>query len=207
MNLKECFAYQKYLAGVLFDAQNYLCNIDVLYDCTAVHHYSREVDGVEDKEEKIEQTTQYDNDKVIRLMSALLDERTKVNLCIKQAKAAMEFDFDGELDTNRMRRTVIDALRKICRTKKSDRVEKGTGYRFNANMEQVAYRYDIEYKMTERFDREQTRKDMKRLRAEADAVSSKLDEVITNTQVDFVPLFNVGDDFCEIMENHTDFFA
>lgn len=74
----------------------------------------------------------------------------------------------------------------------------GTGYRFNAEGNQVSYHCDVKRVTKINFDRNVVRKFASDLQKKADKVSADLDLCLINSEVDYEPIFNVNDSFKEI---------
>ena len=78
------------------------------------------------------------------------------------------------------------------------------GYKFNAEGNQVCYRCDLKQVTTINFDRNKVRAYAATLSQEADRVSAELDKRTVNTQVDYVPPFDVNDTFADVLQWHID---
>ena len=72
----------------------------------------------------------------------------------------------------------------------------GTGYRFNNEGNQVAYRCDVKRVVTINFDRNKIRKLCGDLSRKADEVSNALDGALVNAH------FDVNDTFAEVFEDY-----
>lgn len=83
----------------------------------------------------------------------------------------------------------------------------GSGYRFNAEGNQVSYRCDLKKVITINFDRNKVKKFAASLNKQADAISAELDKCLVNTEVAFEPPFDVNDTFAEVLAWHTETVA
>ncbi len=80
----------------------------------------------------------------------------------------------------------------------------GTGYRFNAEGNQVAYRCDCKRVTTINFDRNKIRKMCADLSRKADETSAALDAALVNTEVGYTPPFDVNLSFADVFELYTE---
>ena len=76
----------------------------------------------------------------------------------------------------------------------------GTGYRFNAEGNQVTYRCDVKQVTTINYDRKVIRAELARLNRKADEISTRLDLCLVTTAVDYQPPFDVNSSFSEAFE-------
>ena len=83
----------------------------------------------------------------------------------------------------------------------------GSGYRFNAEGNQVSYRCDLKKVTTINFDRNKVKKFAASLNKQADTISAELDKCLVNTEVAFEPPFDVNDTFAEVLAWHTETVA
>lgn len=65
----------------------------------------------------------------------------------------------------------------------------GTGYRFNAEGNQISYRCDVRRVTTINYDRKVIRSALGKLNQQADETSAKIDLCIVTSKVDYVPPF------------------
>lgn len=117
-------------------------------------------------------------------------------------KSCMELDLDMETGLNSQRQSIASTLQNMANQRTSERLfpNGGTGYRFNAEGNQVTYRCDTKMVMTINFDRNQVRKLAAKLYRQADEVSTRLDVALVTTQVDDQPPFDVNGTFESIFE-------
>ena len=76
----------------------------------------------------------------------------------------------------------------------------GTGYRFNADGNQVAYCCDLRQVTTINFDRRVIRAELERLNRAADETSARLDLCLVTSTVDYEPPFDVNASFADTFE-------
>ena len=113
-------------------------------------------------------------------------------------------DFDGEVSLNAKRQEIANLFRRMALIRSSEVLypRGGTGYKFNAEGNQVSYRCDLKKVTTICFDRNKIRAYAVGLNKKADRVSAELDSLAVNTQVDYEPPFDVNDSFAEVLQWH-----
>ena len=134
----------------------------------------------------------------------LLGQREQLSAAIRQAKAGMAMDFDGEVSMNGKRQEIAGLFRHMAQIRSSENIYPGagTGYKFNAEGNQVGYRCDLKKVTTINFDRNKVRAYAAALSKKADEVSAELDRLTVITQVDYVPPFDVNDTFADVLQWH-----
>ena len=204
MNLKESFRYQNFLENMLAYAGNSLTDREHSLTITKNHLRKKANAEAEDMMETVDVGAFFKNDDVLKFMTMLVEERSKLTNAIGKAKASIGFDLDAAIETNKFRQTVANRVKTMLRFTASKRTERGTDYKFNVEGNQTQYYYDIEVKANEAFDRSVAKDTMRKLILEADKVSAEIDSAMINTMVEYDAPFNVNDSFEDVM---TDFLS
>lgn len=204
MNLKESFRYQNFLENMLAYAGNSLTDREHSLTITKNHLRKKANAEAEDMMETVDVGEFFKNDDVLKFMTMLVEERSKLTNAIGKAKASIGFDMDAAIETNKFRQTVANRVKTMLRFTASKRTERGTDYKFNVEGNQTQYYYDIEVKANEAFDRSVAKDTMRKLILEADKVSAEIDSAMINTMVEYDAPFNVNDSFEDVM---TDFLS
>lgn len=204
MNLKESFRYQNFLENMLAYAGNSLTDREHSLTITKNHLRKKANAEAEDMMETVDVGEFFKNDDVLKFMTMLVEERSKLTNAIGKAKASIGFDLDAAIETNKFRQTVANRVKTMLRFTASKRTERGTDYKFNVEGNQTQYYYDIEVKANEAFDRSVAKDTMRKLILEADKVSAEIDSAMINAMVEYDAPFNVNDSFEDVM---TDFLA
>lgn len=204
MNLKESFRYQNFLENMLAYAGNSLTDREHSLTITKNHLRKKANAEAEDMIETVDVGEFFKNDDVLKFMTMLVEERSKLTNTIGKAKASIGFDLDAAIETNKFRQTVANRVKTMLRFTASKRTERGTDYKFNVEGNQTQYYYDIEVEANEAFDRSVAKDTMRKLILEADKVSAEIDSAMINTMVEYDAPFNVNDSFEDVM---TDFLA
>ena len=204
MNLKESFRYQNFLENMLAYAGNCLTDREHSLTITKNHLRKKANAEAEDMMETVDVGEFFKNDDVLKFMTMLVEERSKLTNAIGKAKASIGFDLDAAIETNKFRQTVANRVKTMLRFTASKRTERGTDYKFNVEGNQTQYYYDIEVEANEAFDRSVAKDTMRKLILEADKVSAEIDSAMINAMVEYDAPFNVNDSFEDVM---TDFLA
>lgn len=200
MNLKESFRYQKFLDALMWSAKSSIQSRDHSLKVTRNHLRHAANPEAEDVVENVECGEQFfPNDQVISFMQSLVSEKDKLSHAIGEAKRSSAIDIDAAIETNKFNRSMADAIKTMLRFGAYKRTDRGVGYKFDVNGVQQTYSYDLEISGEEAFNREESRKIMRRAVADADELSADIDAAMINVTVDYVPPYDVNDSFEDAM--------
>ena len=208
MNLKEAFRYQNKLQWLMTEAEEILRrdrNV-VKVEQTALLHKVNP-DAVDETTIEPADTVYADQiTDIAVLLMFLLGERERLSRAIREAKKAMDMDFDGEVSLNTRRQELASIFRNMVQLRSSETVISGggVGYKFNAEGNQVSYRCDLKTVTTINFDRSKIRSYAAALSRKADEISADLDKRMVNTEVSYDAVFDVNDTFAEVLQWHID---
>ncbi len=92
---------------------------------------------------------------IARFMLYLLEEKGRLFAAIRKAKDALDMDMDSEVGLNAARQSVARTFKRMNDLRSSEQLLSGggTGYRFNAEGNQIAYRCDVKRVTTINYDR------------------------------------------------------
>lgn len=201
MILKEAYRYQNYLSNLISSAEGYLCKKDFITETTQTHN--RKKVNPEAEDEVMVVKTSYNVDftpmQLIEFINKALVEKQKLTNAIDTAKKNAEINIDSSIEMNRIKQGYIGVLSSMTKTKPSETISKGSGYKFNADGNQVAYYYDIDNVTTINFDRNDVRGILKKLQRETDDVSTKIDAIQATAKVDYEPIWDLSDSLEDII--------
>lgn len=208
MNLKEAFRYQNKIERLMCEAKDILSrerNVTKVENTSLRHKVNP--DATDETTLELPETEYADQiTEIAVFLMFLLDEREKLSRSIREAKKAMDIDFDGEVSLNAKRQTIADIFRRMSEIRCSEKLHPnmGVGYKFNAEGNQVSYRCDLKTVTTINFDRNKVRAYAAGLSKKADLISAELDKSMVNTEVDYESPFDVNDTFAEVLQWHID---
>lgn len=208
MNLKEAFRYQNKLQRLMEEAEDILRrdrNVVKVEQTTLLHKVHPEAAD----ETTVEPADTVHADQITDiavLLMFLLDERERLSRAIREAKRAMDMDFDGEVSLNTRRQEIAAVFRNMAQLRASEVLipNGGIGYKFNAEGNQVSYRCDLKKVTTINFDRNKVRSYAAALSRRADQVSAELDKRMVITEVSYEPPFDVNDTFAEVLDRQSE---
>lgn len=201
MNLKESYRYQNFLDNLLNTAYSYLRNNSFVTTTKQQHLRSKANPDAVDETLEVAKPMDVDftpND-VINFVVDILDEKEKVSAAIVAAKAKTEINIDNAITMNVKKHEYINVLGLLADKKPNEITVRGTGYKFNAEGNQVSYYYDVTQTTTIDFNRNDVKGLIKKLNRECDEISAKLDSIEINTQLDFCPKFDICDKFEDLI--------
>lgn len=199
MNLKEAFRYQNFLDELLGTAYSYLNNKNFVVSTVETHLKSQV--NPDAKDEVIEVQKPYDveftpND-LIDFVVKVINEKEKISNIISDAKMRTEIDIDVAIALNKKKQGFAKVLQSLSNIKSGEKVRNASDYKFNTDGNQVSYYYKINEVTQIDFDRNDVRGLYKKLLKETDEVSTKLDLILINTELDFNPSWDINDSFEE----------
>ena len=208
MNLKEAFRYQNKLQALLDEAQGILdCDSNVT---NVANTYLRHKVMAEAEDETILDLPQTEYAQQItdiaRFMLYLLEEKGRLFAAIRKAKDALDMDMDSEVSLNAARQSVARTFKRMNDLRSSEQTisNGGTGYRFNAEGNQISSRCDVRRVTTINYDRKVIRAALGKLNQRADETSAKIDLCLVTSKVDYAPPFDVNASFAEAFEIYTE---
>lgn len=206
MTLKEAFRYQNKIGSLTAEALGILGKEKNVTKVQKTTLQSKVVSGAEDVTVvEIPDTDFGDNiTEIVSMVMFLLGEREKLTYAIREAKAGMAVDFDGEVALNTKRQEVAKVLQQMNEIRSSEVVYSGagTGFKFNSDGNQVSYRCDLKKVVSINFDRNKTRSYASGLTKKADKISAELDRAMVNTEVNYEAPFDVNCSFAEVLAWH-----
>ena len=185
MNLKEAFRYQNKLQRLMEEAQYILSsekNVTKVENTALRHKVNPEAEDETAVELPATEYAEQITDIAVLLMY-LLSERERLSGAIRTAKVKMDIDFDGEVSLNAKRQEIAGIFRRMGEIRSSENIYhgQGTGYKFNAEGNQVSYRCDLKKVTTINFDRNKVRGYAAGLNKKADRISAELDKQMVIT--------------------------
>ena len=207
MNLKEAFRFQNKLQMLMNGAQSILDNERNICKTQTTVMHKKVMPELENETTVDAAPSDYADsiDKVVEFMLYLLREQETLAKAIHDAKAKLEIDMDSEVSLNSRRQRIAATLRHRADLRGSEQVivNGGTGYRFNAEGNQVSYRCEAKKVTTINYNRNAVRAQVAALSKKSDDISAKLDSCMINSEVAYEPSFDVNDSFSTVFEAFT----
>ena len=201
MNLKESYRYANYLDNLLNTAYRYLQNKGFVTSIKQNHLRSKANSEATDEIFEVQKPYDVDfapNDVIDFVVKVLAEKDSLVN-AIATAKESAEINIDNAIAMNKKKQGFVSVLNGIANLKPSVKQTQGSGYKFNAEGNQIKYYYDIEESTSIDFDRNDVRNLIKKYLKESDETSAKLDAIEINTMVQFECTWDVNDVFEDLV--------
>ncbi len=206
MNLKEAFRCQNKLQSLMYDAEEILRNRANITKVTSTNLRHKVMPEMTDETVVEIPESEYSGriTDVALFLVFLLEEKTALAAAIRKSKDQLNIDMDSETGLNSARQRIAGIFRTMNSLRASEQTiaNGGTGYRFNADGNQVTYRCDVRRVTSINFDRNVIRTELGKLDRAADETSAKLDLCAVTAAVDYAPPFDVNADFADAFETY-----
>lgn len=206
MNLKEAFRCQNKLQSLMYDAEEILRNRANITKVTSTNLRHKVMPEMTDETVVEIPESEYSGriTDVALFLVFLLEEKTALAAAIRKSKDQLDIDMDSETGLNSARQRIAGIFRTMNSIRASEQTiaNGGTGYRFNADGNQVTYRCDVRRVTSINFDRNVIRAELGKLDRAADEMSAKLDLCTVTAAVDYAPPFDVNADFADAFETY-----
>lgn len=206
MNLKEAFRCQNKLQSLMYDAEEILRNRANITKVTSTNLRHKVMPEMTDETVVEIPESEYSGriTDVALFLVFLLEEKTALAAAIRKSKDQLDIDMDSETGLNSARQRIAGIFRTMNSLRASEQTiaNGGTGYRFNADGNQVTYRCDVRRVTSINFDRNVIRAELGKLDRTADETSAKLDLCTVTAAVDYAPPFDVNADFADAFETY-----
>ena len=206
MNLKEAFRCQNKLQSLMYDAEEILRNRANITKVTSTNLRHKVMPEMTDETVVEIPESEYSGriTDVALFLVFLLEEKTALAAAIRKSKDQLDIDMDSVTGLNSARQRIAGIFRTMNSLRASEQTiaNGGTGYRFNADGNQVTYRCDVRRVTSINFDRNVIRAELGKLDRAADETSAKLDLCAVTAAVDYAPPFDVNADFAAAFETY-----
>ena len=199
MNLKDAFRFQNRLQSFIDEALSILDREQNVTKVKNTYLRSKVMREAEDETVLVAPETEY-YDNITELCCftvRLLEEKEKLSAAIRKAKKTLPVDLDSETNLNNIRYRAADTFRTMndLRSAEQTIVGGGTGYRFNAEGNQISYRCDVRRVTTINFNRNVVNKAMEQLNKKMREISNAIDLQLVTSKVDYTEPFDVNATF------------
>ncbi len=206
MNLKEAFRFQNKLSGLMEEILDFLSLESNVVNVQTTYLRKKVMPEAEDEVIIRETGSDFCShiNEMMSFVQYLLQQKETLCLAIRSAKAALPIDMDSEVCLNTIRQKAARVMNYMAGIRASESIipSGGTGYRFNAEGNQVTYRCDIRKVTTINFDRNAAKKHMAALNRSADEMSVALDRALVNACVAYEAPFDVNATLQDIFEDY-----
>ena len=179
-----------------------------MYKVTEYHLISKAEPDKEDFTRTNDSEIQYGRELLIKIMDRALSERIEIAMAITKAKMKYleqtGMDIDAIASANKSRHIANEAVKSLCGIQPTVREVQngGIGYRFNVEGNQMPYKYDIRIESQPNVDKAYAVGWLRESQTIAEHLSNEIDRAYINTEVDFVPEFDIRISFDELIEEY-----
>ena len=211
MNLKDAFRAQNRLEYLMDQADAILTDSRNTMKTKMTHLRSKVMADAQDTETEDTAPSEYAEqiNQVAAFLMEMLSQREKLSKAIQEAKSKLPLDMDSETGLNRVRQNLAYTFRSMGALKATETFLPGggSGFRFNADGNQVTYRCDAKKVTTINFDRNKIRGMASTLGKKSDEISAQLDQCLVNAQVDYELPFDLNDSFDVVLSDYIEAHA
>lgn len=202
MNLKEAFRYQNHLNILISGATRQLSSSANVTKVKQEHLRKKVNADAEDEiiDSAVERSIKHPVDGIIDFTMDLLSTKTMLCKAISAAKATCGLDIDAAIAINKARQQVASMFTAMAGIKSQERMKDGRAYKFNNEGNQVPYTYPIKEVVSIDFDRSKVKGCAKALTKQSDDVSTQIDKLMVDIEVDFEPPYDLTDSFEEALD-------
>ena len=206
MNMKEAFRIQNKLQHIIDEAQATLGSDRNITKVENTYRRKKVWSEAEDETTVEAPVTDYADriTEMVEFLMYLLSEKEALCAAIRTAKSTLPVDIDSEVSLNSTRQSIANTLRHMNSLRSGEVVVAGggTGFRFNAEGNQVSYRCDVKRVTTINFNRNTVKKLLAELNRKSDEVSGEVDRCLVMTEVSYICPFDVNESFDEVFEQY-----
>ena len=211
MNLKDAFRAQNRLEYLMDQADAILTDSRNTMKTKMTHLRSKVMADAQDTETEDTAPSEYAEqiNQVAAFLMEMLSQREKLSKAIQEAKSKLPLDMDSETGLNRVRQNLAYTFRSMAALKATETFLPGggSGFRFNADGNQVTYRCDAKKVTTINFDRNKIRGMASTLGKKSDEISAQPDQCLVNAQVDYELPFDLNDSFDVVLSDYIEAHA
>ncbi len=210
MNLVEACKLARNIETLKIQVAEIVANMDYATKVTEAHLKSKAGEGLEDETviREVDKAYEITTEEAIKLLDILMEKKALLSSAIEAAKHnikievnGLELAYDSAVEYNKsLRDVVIYRMSRLNRIKEGVTKTTAMSHRFNAEGNQIPYRYDVELKTESLVNLQDTKKKEKAYRKLADEVSTKLDEAKLATKIDLDLGIELNDTLDDVIE-------
>ena len=193
MNLRESFQYMNFLDTNISKVNMMLYDESNLVTVEQEHLKKAANPNAEDEKiikPKVLRCSPMD---LIKFLDELMEEKEKVSKAIYEAKSKTEVNLDHAVSINKAKQKQLNTLKRLVVLKPSESEGFDYDYMINNEGNQVQYKYKVKQVKTIDYDRNKVRNKYRALSKECEEMSTLIDKIQINTEVDHDPKWRISD--------------
>jgi len=209
ISLKESFRILTFIDKTISSLTSYLSNKNNSISVKEMHF--KEKSNPEAKDEELDMTTirEYKDAStvdIIQLVKMLISQKAKLEIAVENAKRTLiiesdinKFSLDSAISNAKQSRNLANVLDNLIKIKSEETKRQGQAFRFNLNLEETPYRYDINVVKTVDFDKDIISKNYKDLLNITDKLSISIEKAMMEEIVEYEFPYSIHDSTADIV--------
>ena len=209
ISLKESFRILTFIDKTISSLTSYLSNKN--NSISILEKHLKEKSNPEAKDEELDMTTirEYKDAStvdIIQLVKMLISQKAKLEIAVENAKRTLiiesdinKFSLDSAISNAKQSRNLANVLDNLIKIKSEETKRQGQAFRFNLNLEETPYRYDINVVKTVDFDKDIISKNYKDLLNITDKLSISIEKAMMEEIVEYEFPYSIHDSISDIV--------
>ena len=193
MNLRESFQYMNFLDTNISKVNMMLYDESNLVTVEQKHLKKAANPNAEDEKIVKPKVLRCSPMDLIKFLDELMEEKEKVSKAIYEAKSKTEVNLDHAVSMNKAKQKQLNTLKRLVVLKPSESEGFDYDYMINNEGNQVQYKYKVKQIKTIDYDRNKVRNKYRALSKECEEMSTLIDKIQINTEVDCEPKWRISD--------------
>lgn len=193
MNLRESFQYMNFLDTNISKVNMMLYDESNLVTVEQEHLKKAANPNAEDEKITKPKDLRCSPMDLINFLDELMEEKEKVSKAIYEAKSKTEVNLDHAVSINKAKQKQLNTLKRLVILKPSESEGFDYDYMINNEGNQVQYKYKVKQVKTIDYDRNKVRNKYRALSKECEEMSTLIDKIQINTEVDCEPKWRISD--------------
>jgi len=212
ISLKESFRILTFIDKTISSLTSYLSNKN--NSISILEKHLKEKSNPEAKDEELDMTTirEYKDAStvdIIQLVKTLISQKAKLEIAVENAKRILviesdinKFSLDSAISNAKQSRNLANVLDNLIKIKSEETKRQGQAFRFNLNLEETPYRYDINVVKTVDFDKDIISNNYKCLLEKADKLSISIEKSMMDEIVEYEFPYSIHDSIADIVSKY-----
>ena len=200
MNLRESFQYMNFLDEKLEEIEWKLRDTKNVVTIKETHMKSASNPNFQDEDKIVEPDIEFEAVQLIDFMDVIMTEKSKLSVAIHEAKNKAEVNLDHAISLNKAKQKQAVILKRLIDLKTKEEERRETAYMINNEGNQVPFYYPVKRVATINYDRNKVKARYKAIKEECEEMSTLIDKIQINTEVDHNPKWRLSDTLEDMLE-------
>lgn len=200
MNLRESFQYMNFLDERLEQIEWILRDTRNVVTIKETHLKAAVNSTFTDEEKEIKPDLEYTAIELVDFMDKVMQEKDELSRAIHEAKNKAEINIDHAISMNKTKQKQAITLKRLIDLKTKEKEKRETAYMINNEGNQVPFYYTVKEVTTINYDRNKVKRIYKAIKKECEEMSTLIDKAQINTEVTFMPKWDISDTLEDMLE-------